>query len=156
DLIDGINDAVIKALPDRQLADQVINSIENYVANKSDELLHEDAKEKHRRSADRRAKESRARDKHETELDPTPDILDNFPIEENEEDAAQDTALEEEAELMPLGIQTSDPTITIHPLSPTPTPEPTAAPHSQMPSPPAAQLHTHNSSLTPQASLVTQ
>src|SRR5262249_10818413 len=65
-------------------------------------------------------------------------------------------ALEEEAELMPLGIQTSDPTITIHPLSPTPTPEPTAAPHSQMPSPPAAQLHTHNSSLTPQASLVTQ
>src|SRR5262249_3993643 len=84
DLIDGINDAIIKALPDRQLADQVIDSIENYVAKKTDDLLHEDPKEKRRRSADRHFKESIARKRRHANPEPTPDILDAFPLEEEQ------------------------------------------------------------------------
>jgi hypothetical protein len=102
DLIDGINDAIIKALPDRQLADQVIDSIENYVAKKTDDLLHEDPKEKRRRAASRHVKESIARRRRHTNPEPTAaapeelsDILDGFPLETEEQDTSQYTSEEE-------------------------------------------------------------
>jgi hypothetical protein len=127
DLIDGINDAIIKALPDRQLADQVIDSIENYVAKKTDDLLHEDPKEKRRRATSRHVKESIARKRRDPDPEPLPDILDGFPLDE--EDVDQYTSEEEiAADAHELEQAPAD-------LAQPEAAEPPSAPHSPFPTP---------------------